>query len=236
MSGANLVETCLQRTILDGSRVFGVSVWKTDLDDARQQNLRITPDDEADIVVDNIKIAQFLYLLLNNAEIRDVIDTITSKAVLILGRFTEERKRVLDALRTSLRRAGYVPILFDFEEPKAGTLMETVSTLAHLARFVIVDITEPKSVPQELQGIVPHQPSLPIQPIVHSSEREWGMFSALRAYSSVLPLYRYDCLDTLLAGLDANVIEPAERKVKDLARGRGGGASLPADPAAGARH
>jgi hypothetical protein len=31
-----------------------------------------------------------------------VIDTITSKAVLILGRFTDERKAVLDALREEL--------------------------------------------------------------------------------------------------------------------------------------
>ena len=36
--------------------------------------------------------------MLHNQKIRDVIDTITSKAVLILGRFTDERKAVLDAL------------------------------------------------------------------------------------------------------------------------------------------
>ena len=36
--------------------------------------------------------AQFVYLLLNNAKIRDVIDTVTAKAVLILGRFKGERK------------------------------------------------------------------------------------------------------------------------------------------------
>jgi hypothetical protein len=53
--------------------------------DTRQENLIITPPGQADI--DNIKVAQFIYLLLNNKEIRDVIDTITSKAVLILGRF-----------------------------------------------------------------------------------------------------------------------------------------------------
>ena len=43
--------------------------------------------------------------MLHNQKIRDVIDTITSKAVLILGRFTPERKAVLDALREELRRA-----------------------------------------------------------------------------------------------------------------------------------
>jgi glutaredoxin-related protein len=62
------------------------------------------------IVVDNIKVAQFIYLLLNNEEVRDVIDTITSKAVLILGRFSPERKIILDRQREELRTRHYVPI------------------------------------------------------------------------------------------------------------------------------
>jgi hypothetical protein len=53
--------------------------------------------EEPIITVDNIEVAQFIYLMLHNEKIRDVIDTITSKAVLILGRFTGERKAVLDA-------------------------------------------------------------------------------------------------------------------------------------------
>jgi hypothetical protein len=42
-----------------------------------------------------------------------VIDTITSKAVLILGRFTPERKAVLDAIGDELRKRDHVPVLFD---------------------------------------------------------------------------------------------------------------------------
>src|SRR5436305_12152586 len=87
------------------------------------------------------------YLLLNNPKIRDVIDTIAKKAVLILGRFTPERKAVLDALREELRIHGYLPILFDFDKPGSQDLTETVSTLAHLSRFIIVDLTGPSSVP-----------------------------------------------------------------------------------------
>ena len=64
-------------------------------------------------MVDNIKVAQFIYLLLNNEEVRHVIDTITSKAVLILGRFSPERKIILDRLREELRKRHYVPIMFD---------------------------------------------------------------------------------------------------------------------------
>jgi len=58
-----------------------VSVWDIKVSDqTNQQNLAISPLDPA-ITVDNIKVAQFIYLLLNNKEIRDAIDTITSKMV-----------------------------------------------------------------------------------------------------------------------------------------------------------
>src|SRR5262249_20430287 len=51
------------------------------------------------------------------------------------------RKAVLDALRDELRHRNYLPILFDFEKPSNRDITETVSTLAHLARFVIADIS-----------------------------------------------------------------------------------------------
>ena len=44
---------------------------------------------EVPIQTDNIEVAQFLYLMMNNPKLRQVIDTITSKVVLILGRFYE---------------------------------------------------------------------------------------------------------------------------------------------------
>ena len=66
------------------------------MEGVKQRNLVITPEHEPEITVDNIEVAQFIYLMLNNEKVREVIDTITSKAVLILGRFTEERKPVLE--------------------------------------------------------------------------------------------------------------------------------------------
>jgi hypothetical protein len=92
-------------------------VWDIKVNEhTKQRNLIITRDGESVINVDNVKVAQFIYLLPNNQEIRDVIDTITSKAVLILCRFSEERKPVLDAIRDELRKPehNYLPIVFDF--------------------------------------------------------------------------------------------------------------------------
>ncbi len=105
--------------------------------------------------MDNLEVAQFIYLLLNNEKIRNVIDTITSKVVLILGRFTPERKVVLDAIREELRKRDYLPILFDFEKPASKGLTGTISTLANMARFIIADLTDPSSVPHELAMVVP---------------------------------------------------------------------------------
>jgi hypothetical protein len=135
--------------------VYGISAWNVRLKGAIQSNLVITPSHESAIQVDNLEVAQFIYLLLNNEKIRNVIDTITSKVVLILGRFTPERKVVLDAIREELRKRDYLPILFDFEKPASKGLTGTISTLANMARFIIADLTDPSSVPHELAMVVP---------------------------------------------------------------------------------
>src|SRR5438270_13546279 len=142
LSGVNLNETSLiktnfSHTNLSNCSIYGIAAWDIQLDEQTiQKNLTITPPDQPTITVDNLKVAQFIYLLLNNAEIRDAIDTIAKKAVLILGRFTPERKAILDALRQALRTYGYLPILFDFDKLSSQDFIETVSTLAHLTRFI----------------------------------------------------------------------------------------------------
>jgi hypothetical protein len=106
LSRVTLIGVNLCGADLTGCCIHGVSAWRVKLDAAKQQDLIITHPYEPEITVDNIEVAQFVYLLLHNEKIRDVIDTITSKVVLILGRFTDERKAVLDAIRDKLRELG----------------------------------------------------------------------------------------------------------------------------------
>jgi uncharacterized protein YjbI with pentapeptide repeats len=217
LSRAALIATNLEDAILTGARVYGTSIWDVKLQGAIQTALVITPLNQPEITVDNLEVAQFIYLLLNNAKIRDVIDTITSKAVLILGRFTPERKATLDALRDALRRHNYLPILFDFEKPSNRDFTETVSTLAHLARFVIADLTDPRSIPQELAAIILGPLMVPIRPLLLGDETAWSMFRDLARRPQVIPPFHYTNDKMLLSSLERDVIVPAEQKARELA-------------------
>jgi uncharacterized protein YjbI with pentapeptide repeats len=213
---AIMIDTILSGADLTGCRIYGISTWNLRLEQAKQQNLVLTKRNEPEITVDNIEVAQFIHLLLHNEKIRHVIDTVTSKVVLILGRFTPERKAVLDALREELRQRDYLPILFDFEQPASRDITETISLLARMARFVLADITDAKSIPQELNVIVPHLPSVPVQPLLLRESSEYGMFEHYMRYPWVLPIHRYDTQSQLITDLGERVIKPAERMAFEL--------------------
>ena len=162
------------------------------LQDTIQKDLIITRDGESTITVDNLEVAQFIYLLLTNNKIRDIIDTIGKKGVLILGRFTPERKIVLDSIRTELHRLNYAPIIFDFEKPTDKDFTETIMTLAGMCRFIIVDITNPKSSPLELHATVPNY-MIPFVPIIQKGEQPFSMFKDLaNKYEWIMDTLQYD--------------------------------------------
>jgi hypothetical protein len=123
---------------------------------------------------------------------------------------------VLDALREELRHRNYLPILFDFDKPASQTRDETITLLARMARFVVADISDAKSVLQELRGIVPDLPSVSVQPVILATQEEPGMFDFYRNRPSFLTVYRYADQEQLLADLGDKVIRPAELKALEL--------------------
>jgi hypothetical protein len=228
LQGTQLAKTNFEGAQLIGCKVYGISAWDLKLDRAVQRDLIIRYQyrsegeqndgiNEGQIIVEDLQVAQFIYLLLNNENIRNVIDTIGHKGVLILGRFTKERKDVLDAIRGKLRQLGFVPMMFDFEKPTQRDFTETIKTLAGMSRFIIADITNPKSSPLELQATMPDY-MIPFVPIIHESEEPFSMFRDLRQkYGEwVLDVLKYDSVDGLLQVLDKAVVEPALEKGQQL--------------------
>jgi hypothetical protein len=74
---------------------------------------------------------------------------------------------------------------------------------------------DPSSIPKELEAIVPSL-AVPVQPLLEGSSRPYAMFKDYWKYEWVLPVYRYEGLESLLATLAEKVIVPAEGKVKAL--------------------
>lgn len=202
LDGANLKNTLLigclfldadlSNADLSYANVYGVSTWNIKTNNHTiQKDLIITKEKEPLIILDNIKIAQFIYLLLQNEEIKDIIETVTSKAVLILGRFTPERKEKLEHTKNILRNCGFAPTIFDFENPSNRSTLETITTLARLSKFIVADITDPKSIPQELVTIVESMPSVKVIPIIEKGYKPWGMYDHISKYPWVLPVIEY---------------------------------------------
>ncbi len=221
LSGADLSKTQLARADLTDARivgcaVFGVSAWGAALKGAEQRDLRITDLGEPLVAVDDLELAQFTYLLIQNRNLRTIINDISSKIVLILGHFPGERGQILEAMRETLREAGYTPVLFDSEPRRGREIVEIMWTLARMARFVIADFTEASSVPHELRAVVPDLPHVPVQPLLMAGESESKVIDQLRRNRSVLSMYRYRNAETLIGALDTRVLEPAEALAREL--------------------
>lgn len=218
LTGALLVETDLTNAILTGCFVYGISAWNVKLSEGtKQQDLVITSRNEPEVRVDNVEVAHLIYLLLENTKIRDVIDTVGKKGVLLLGRFTEGRIAVLERLREELRNRGFLPIVFNFEKPHTKTTTETVKLLAGLSHFVIADVTSPRSVPHELQATVP-EVMVPFQFIIEKGEEPFSMLDDFRIEHAdrVLEPISYTSLDALVGVLDKGIIGPAQVRFDEL--------------------
>jgi len=221
LSSASLIQTNLESAILTGCNIYEISASGLILENAKQNNLIITPPGDSAITVDRFEVAQFVYLLIHSEGIRQIVDTITSEIILILGRFTPERKPVFEALRERLRSRSYLPVFVDFQKPESRDLTDVIFTLARMSKFIIVDLTEANSFPLELQHVIPQLPSVPVQTLilnsrVRNSGDELALIYQIGRFPWVLEPYKYENQSELLESIDEKIIVPAERRAKSL--------------------
>src|SRR5215211_4305151 len=151
-------------------------------------------------MVDYLEVAQFIYLLLNHRRLGNILNAITERGVLILGRFSRGGLEILEAIAAKLRELKYQPMIFDFDRPEDRNYTETVKTLVGLSRFVIVDLSGP-SVPQELYATVPHF-KIPFVPIIEEGKRQSSMVVDILEYPWVLnPPVRFVDVDHLVRAM-----------------------------------
>lgn len=212
-SGASLVDTALMASLLirvnlrgatlRGCYVHGAAVWKVETDPHTiQRDLIVTDLNDPTVTTDHLEIAQLIHLLINTAAIRDVINSMTGRAVLLLGRFTPERAAVISALAERLRQFHDLPIIFNFDKPVDRTVTETLRILAGLSKFIIADLTDPKSSPYESHLTVPDM-AIPFMPIIEQGQPVFSMFQDLYEYDWLLEGFAYRNTDHLIENIES---------------------------------
>jgi CHAT domain len=168
--------------------------------------------------IQTIDAVQSVMQKLDGEGVSRVLSDVASRTVVILGRFKPERKSILDFIRRWIATppSSYVGLVFDFEQPRDRTMLESVLRFAAVSRFVIADLSDPKWVLAELQQIVRNFRSLPIVPIIQWEEDEKDAVAEFEGYPWVHSVVRYRDLAHLEQILQSQVIEPAEQLYDDL--------------------
>ena len=144
--------------------IYGIAAWDLETcNEMKQSKLVIekTYDLYSDFIeqgkipmlVEDIELAQFVYYLNNHKKMRDTLNILNEKGVLLLGGFKNGGLKRLYSMREWFQKEGYMAMIFDFARPDNLSLTETVVTMAGLSKFVVVDLTG-ASVPAELQAIL----------------------------------------------------------------------------------
>jgi hypothetical protein len=213
LQGVQMAMTDLSRADLRGCTVYGLSAWDLTLTDADQRGLivRYKPRPgngvpENTVKVDSLDLAAILYLAVDNANLARVVNAASRQWVLLLGRFSDGKKEVLDEVANALRRRDLIPIIFDFSPPEGRDRIESILLLAGMSAFVIADITDPRSTPMELLAIASNY-GVPIVPILHGeATAPFATFSSLRRFRWVGPLRRYQAPKDIVDQLDELIV------------------------------
>ena len=194
--------------------VYGVSAWdlKT-CDEMKQSRLIIERTYElySDIIAsgkiplmaDNIELAQFIYYLSNHKKMRDVLNILNAKGILLLGQFREGGLERLYKLHDWLKEKNYMPMIFDFDRPVSMDYTETVITMAGLSKIIIADLSG-GSVPQELHATLTNFQK-PI--IAYSRTGAYSMFKDLKRKNPHAFDFEYSDDADLLVKMDAYLKE-----------------------------
>lgn len=108
-----------------------------------------------------------------------------------MGNFSPSRKIILDQIREHLKTQDVIPVIFDFEKPSTRGLTETIITLASMSKHVIADLSDPRSVSNEVAKIAPNLTSVRFYPIIVNGEKPFGMFTDYQVYPWVRPVKEY---------------------------------------------
>jgi hypothetical protein len=82
---------------------YSIKAYHHSYEIVKRKFSKVTQNGEPVISVDDLEVAQFIYLLLNHQKLRNVLNTVTQRGVLLLGRFGDGGLEVLQTVAARLR-------------------------------------------------------------------------------------------------------------------------------------
>ncbi|HVB23497.1 MAG TPA: hypothetical protein VNG51_16280, partial [Ktedonobacteraceae bacterium] len=116
---------------------------------------------------------------------------------LLLGGFTDERKHILEALKTALRQRHIIPVFYDITQEKERNINASLRELVPLARFVLLDVSEPASFVRALEPILPTLPAVPLHLIMQAPKEERVREAFFETYPWMAEPQYYDGADDI---------------------------------------
>jgi uncharacterized protein YjbI with pentapeptide repeats len=222
LNRVNLVGASFRVEEITETVVYGIAAWDLETSPAMRQSKLVVErtygfysdlvaEGKVPLTVDDIELAQFIHYLTNHKKLRDMLNLLNERGVLLLGRFRDGGLERLHALRDWFAGRGYMAMIFDFARPDNLDLLETVVTMAGLSRFVVADLSGPR-VPGEVHAILA---------AVGKPVLAFGDPRALPPDVAGLGVVVVDSGDaTLLAGVERNLAELERRsaeRIRELA-------------------
>lgn len=218
--GASLINSEFYDSSIIDCDIFGANIWSIKTENTVQRDLKMpykeqkNDSDKEQITIDDIELGNIVYLLAVNSNFTKFIDQSKSSFVLVLGRFGENITR-LNSIKKKLREEKFSPIVFDFKSPNTLDLIEVIILLSLLSKFIIVDLSEPRSVPAELQSILSTL-MIPVVPILYKRSTVYGTYSFTNRYKWVLPVLVFDDIKDVLSIFRKAIIDPANKVYEEI--------------------
>jgi len=208
---AHFFEVCCDGAVFDRCKILGIGICRVSGKPSLQRDLNCGGDKEP-LLVDDLRLAPFIHELRYEDGFGRFADALTSKVVLILGRFSDARMPLLERIHGRLRALGYIPQLIKF--PCDGLLDpgSVVNIAAMCSRFVIADVSDAREVIREVVGILSQLRPVVVKPIMEVGQVEPISFVWEKRSQRIhlLPPYEYPDADTLIANLSSAIIQPCE--------------------------
>lgn len=232
----NLANADFQVKSITETVVYGISAWDLKTSPSSKQSKLviektygfysdIIAEGRIPMMVDDIELAQFIYYLTNHKKLRETINVMNSRSVLLLGRFKDGGLDRLYKIREWLLSRNYLPMIFDFERPDSMDLVEVITTMGGLSKFIIADFSGP-FVNTELLNIS----SIYLKPIIlfHSDQTDlpassWRDNAYLHIFpypgneEELLPMLagKVDTIDQFYGQFIRETTERSERKYRE---------------------